>query len=61
MNIYKVKFTVKCPSDGDLITYKLCIYSASMIMAEQIKTATALIKSGYHEKIADALHNDFGG
>lgn len=30
-------------------------------MVEHIRTATSLIKKGYHEKIADELHERFGG
>lgn len=61
MNIYRHTFTAVCPSDGDTIIYQLEIRSLVVIMVEHIKTATALIKSGYHERIADELSKRFGG
>ncbi|MBD8790929.1 hypothetical protein IFR09_11120 [Pseudomonas syringae] len=61
MNIYRHTFTATCPSDGDTIIYSLEIRSQAVIMVEHIKTATALIKSGYHESIADDLSERFGG
>lgn len=44
-----------------MIIYKLEIKTVGMIFVEHIKTATTLIKSGYHEAIADELHRRFGG
>lgn len=61
MNIYRHTFTAVCPSDGDTIIYRLEIRSPAVIMVEHIKTATSLIKSGYHERIADELSERFGG
>lgn len=61
MNIYRHTFTASCPSDGETIVYNLEIRSLGVIMVEHIKTATALIKSGYHERIADELADRFGG
>jgi hypothetical protein len=61
MNIYRHTFTAVCPSDGDTIIYSLEIRSLKVIMVEHIKTATALIKSGYHERIADELAERLGG
>lgn len=61
MNIYRHTFTAICPSDGDTIIYSLEIRSRGVVMVEHIKTATALIKSGYHERIADELSERFGG
>lgn len=61
MNIYRHTFIAACPSDGDAIIYSLEIRSPAVIMVEHIKTATALIKSGYHERIADDLAERFGG
>ncbi|KTB91321.1 hypothetical protein CCL16_11740 [Pseudomonas syringae] len=54
MKTYRHTFTAVCPSDGDTIIYKLEIRT-------HLKTATALIKSGYHERIADDLSERFGG
>lgn len=61
MNIYRHTFTASCPSDGETIVYSLEIRSLGVIMVEHIKTATMLIKSGYHERIADELAERFGG
>ncbi len=61
MNIYRHTFTATCPSDGDVIVYSLEIRSLQMIRVEHIKTATALIKQGWHEQIADDLSERFGG
>lgn len=61
VNIYRHTFYAVCPSDGDVIAYRLEIKTASMIMVEHIRTATALIKQGFQEQIADQLHERFGG
>lgn len=61
MNIYRRTFTAACPSDAEVIVYNLEIRSQKMIRVEHIKTATALIKQGWHEQIADHLAERFGG
>ena len=61
MNIYRQTFTAVCPSDGDTIIYSIEIRSLAAVMVEHIRTATALIKSGYHEHIADELAERLGG
>lgn len=61
MNIYRCTFAAVCPSDGDTIIYNLEIRTQAVIMVEHIKTATALIRAGYHERIADDLAQRFGG
>lgn len=61
MNIYRHTFAATCPNDGDLIVYRLEIRSLCMIWVEHIKAATAIIKSGIQEQIADQLHDRFGG
>ncbi|WP_122672577.1 hypothetical protein [Pseudomonas viridiflava] len=60
-NTYRHTFKAVCPSDGETIIYRLEIRSSAVIMVEHIKTATALIKSGYHERIADDFSERFGG
>lgn len=60
-NTYRHTFAATCPSDGEVIFYSLEIRSQSMIRVEHIKTATALIKQGWHEQIADHLAERFGG
>lgn len=62
MNIYTRQFVAACPNNGQSIIYNLRIEVADrMIPAEHIVTATALIKQGFHEQIADELHRRFGG
>ncbi|UFQ02209.1 hypothetical protein [Pseudomonas fitomaticsae] len=61
MNIYRHTFAAVCPADGETIIYRLELRSASMIHVEHIKTATALIKRGWHEQIADSLSETLGG
>lgn len=61
LNIYRHTFIAECPADGDQIVYRLEIRTQSMVHVEHIRTATALIKRGYHESIADQLFSQFGG
>lgn len=62
MNIYTRQFVAACPTNSEPIIYRLRIETVDrMILAEHIVTATALIKQGYHEQIADELHRRFGG
>lgn len=61
MNTYRHTFAAVCPSDGETIVYRLELKSLSMIHVEHIRAATALIRSGYHERIADDLAERFGG
>ena len=62
MNTYSRQFVAECPNNGQPIIYNLRIEIADrMIPVEHIVTATALIKRGFHEQIADELHQRFGG
>ena len=61
MNIYRHAFAAVCLADSGTIIYRLEIRSQVMIHVEHIKTATALIKTGWHEKIADRLAETFSG
>lgn len=61
MNTYRHTFAAVCPSDGETILYRLELRSNAMIHVEHIKAATALIKTGWHEQIADHLSNTLGG
>ena len=61
MNIYRHTFSAICPADSETIIYRLEIRSLGMIHVEHIKTATALIKNGWHEQIADRLAETLGG
>jgi len=61
MNTYRHTFTAICPADGEMIIYRLEIRSQAMIHVEHIRAATALIKKGWHEQIADLLAESLGG
>ena len=61
MNIYRKTFVAVCPNDGEAIIYDLKIETDRTIYVEHINTATALIKMGFQEAIADDLHQRFGG
>lgn len=61
MNIYRHTFAAVCPSDGELIIYRLEVRSPAMIHVEHIKAAAAIIKKGWHEQIADRLSEALGG
>lgn len=60
MNIYRHTFVAACPADGELIIYQLEVRSPKMIHVEHIKAATANIKNGWHEQIADRLSETLG-
>jgi GH25 family lysozyme M1 (1,4-beta-N-acetylmuramidase) len=60
-NIYRHQFVSVCPANHQPIVYSLEISTDQMIRAEQIVTAAALCKSGFHEAIADDLFARFGG
>lgn len=63
MNKYSRIFVAACPNNGEQIIYTLSIEvpTERMIQVEHIVTATAMIKRGFHEQIADELHRRFGG
>lgn len=61
MNIYRHTFAAVCPSDGEMIIYRMEVRSPTMIHVEHIKAATALINKGWHEQIADRLAEAIGG
>lgn len=63
MNIYRHQFVSVCPNNGDVIIYALEIESDSMIQVEHITTQAKLcrLEASYHEKIADAFFERFGG
>jgi hypothetical protein len=60
-NTYRHTFTAACPSDGETIVYQFELRTTAMIHVEHIKAATALIKKGWHEQIADRLSEALGG
>lgn len=60
-NIYNHTFVAECPSNHQPIVYALTISHDQMVKVEHIVMACALIKRGFHEDIADQLHDRFGG
>lgn len=61
MNTYRYRFVATCPNNGEAIVYTLSIATSATIFVEHIKVACAMHKAGYHENIAAALHDRFGG
>lgn len=61
VNTYRHTFAAVCPSDGETILYRLELRSNAIIHVEHIKSATALVKKGWHEQIADSLAESLGG
>lgn len=61
MNTYRPTFAAVCSFDGETIVYPLELRSLSMIHVEHIRAATALIKKGWREQIADRLAESLGG
>lgn len=61
MNRYEYMFIAECPTDGDEITYRLTVETASMIKAEDIREACAQCTLGFHEAFAEELHQRLGG
>ena len=57
-NVYKVSFTLSCPSDNEQIFYKLKIISVHRIMVEQIKDVlNSFGGCGLHEDVADKMQS----
>ncbi len=61
MNIYRHRFTTKCPNNNQVVEYDLTICSFKMIEVERIQAKCAEYKEGFHEYIADQLRDIFGG
>lgn len=61
MNIYRHNFISACPNNGQQINYALVVFSDHMIHVEKITVACAMWNPAFHEKIADALFEQFPG
>lgn len=61
MNIYRHQFVCVCPANKQPIIYQLEVQSAKMIYVEKIVVACQMWQQQYHEKIADALAEQFPG
>ena len=60
MNIYKIKFSARCPVDKAAIEYTLRIESEAKILVEDIRFVVGNVKRGFHEDIADRLIDILG-
>lgn len=60
MNIYEHSFSAECPNNGETIRYFLCIRHENKIMVEEI-VERCLVGVAFHEDVADALFDWFGG
>ena len=62
MNKYKTKFFSVCPVNKARIEYHLEIETKEIIGAEELLEALGTIYAeGFHEPMADDLHERFGG
>lgn len=61
MNEYSYCFAAKCPTNGEVIRYRLEILSPTTIMVEDIKEACSFDNAMFHEAIADYLKWELGG
>jgi hypothetical protein len=60
MNTYRYLFIAACPNNQRRIVYELELLSNETVMVETIVEACREIKTGYHEDIADMLHDQLG-
>lgn len=63
MNIYRLQFVAHCPSNGQPIVYQFELRTEDKrkVLVEHIVIATKLYAVAYHEQIADAFFEQFGG
>lgn len=61
MNTYSTEFFSYCPSNDVRVHYKLVIQTKAVIIVEDLLAELRNQHRNYHEKIADELHEKFGG
>ena len=61
MNTYKYNFEIECPNNSQRIAYRVEITVDRVIMAENIVSFFLSYTAAYHEEIADASYETFGG
>lgn len=61
MNSYKTEFFCVCPLNNTRIKYHLEIVTNEIIPVEDILNQLRRYDSGFHELIAEELHEKFGG
>ncbi len=61
MNTYRTTFAVECPNNGQRIEYLLEIQTTKVILVEKLQSFLKKNKRAFHEDLADALVEAFGG
>lgn len=61
MNTYKTEFFATCPNNNLRIKYTLLVETQNTIIVENILRCIAELGKGFHEDIADELHDTLGG
>jgi hypothetical protein len=61
MNKYKFSFELECPNNSQRIAYQAEITVDRVIMVENIASFFLSYTAAYHEEIADASYETFGG
>lgn len=64
MNIYRLTFHARCPTNGVRIEYALEVENpatANPLLVEDLIDAVSLLDKGFHEEFADTLWREFGG
>ena len=62
MNIYETSFFCLCPINNIRVCYRLKITTEDIIAVEELLAhIDRWYESGFHESIADHLHETFGG
>jgi hypothetical protein len=62
MNIYQTEFFAKCPINKIRIHYRLRIETEKIIPVEELMSRIETVYAeGFHELMADDMHERFGG
>lgn len=61
MNIYTATFSARCPVNDAVIWYTLRIETSGRLLVEAIKAQLEHVAPAFHEDIADAMLEKFGG
>lgn len=61
LNVYAHDFKSRCPTNGATICYRIVISTTKMILVEDIVALARQYPESYHEPLAEAFYNAFGG
>jgi hypothetical protein len=61
MNIYTATFCARCPVNGAAIWYTLRIETSGRLLVETLQSQLEHVAPAFHEDIADAMLEKFGG